>query len=86
MVSGAGRGDFLQDAASGHPAGEAGASVLVRPVRGVPISCKRWCCDVCEDFGARANPVNRARIPSRARPLADQLTQLLTRISFETTV
>lgn len=35
----------------------------------LPISCKRWCCDVCEDFGARANPVNRARIPlPRASP------------------
>ena len=35
----------------------------------LPISCKRWCCDVCEDFGARANPVNRASIPlPRASP------------------
>ena len=52
----------------------------------LPISCKRWCCDVCEDFGARANPVNRARIPlPRVPSRPDQLTQLLTRISFETT-
>ena len=35
----------------------------------LPISCKRWCCDVCEDFGTRVNPVDRARIPlSRADP------------------
>ena len=38
----------------------------------LPISCKRWCCDVCEDFGTRVNPVDRARIPL---PRADPTNQ-----------
>ena len=87
VEAGAGRGDFRSGRCSSPPSCRGGGSFSTR------ATCAGSCPSRASGGAAmfvktlvRARTRSIAReSPSRARPLADQLTQLLTRISFETT-
>ena len=52
----------------------------------LPISCKRWCCDVCEDFGALDDPyVDPTLAPARPPCAAPTKINAIINAHFEPT-